>query len=98
MSTTCDFGKTKWTEICLLVETPFFKSNTDSQIILHTIAVIMLILSGYFSVQVIFLFVVQVKNFFAGQTNEERFGDTNGEKTDLAKLNEMNNLLSKPET
>ena len=98
LPSTCDYGQKHWTEICLLVETPYFNSNTNSRIILHIIAVIIFLLSGGFAYPVLQLFMTQVKNFLAGQTTIERLGKMNGKKTDLAELFNVNEPLITPAT
>ena len=98
LSSTCDYGEQHWTELCFLVETAFFNENPKSQIILHTIAPIIFLLSIGFACPVLLLFISQSRNFLSGQTSSERLGKMSGKKTDLALIYNVNEPLQMPAT
>ena len=98
LPTTCEIEDMQkhWTESCFIVRTGFFAEFSNSHIILHLVAALLLLLSGGFAIPVFQLFITQSMNFLAGQTTLERLGRQQGKKVELATLFNANEPLLTP--
>ena len=70
---TCDTPGQHFTDLCFIVKQEFI-ANKSSKIVINIIDALILILSAGFAFPVLQLFIMQLKNFLAGQTSIERLG------------------------
>lgn len=83
-------------DLCFIVDTKFFSSNQKSLIVTHVATVLIFLQAAGFAYPVFQLFILQARNFFAGQTSVERLGKQKGMKVELETLFSVNEPLLQP--
>jgi len=96
--TTCDSEGKHFADLCLIVTSPFFRDNEKSRILLYVISVVVFLLASGFALPVLNLFILQARNFSAGQTSIERLGKQQGKKVSLEHMFNVNEPLLNPAT
>ena len=97
-ATICGTELEHWADLCLLARTEFFESESRSRIVVHVVTIVVFLMAGGFAFPVLNLFILQARNFLAGQTSIERLGKQGGRKVELATLFNVNEPLLAPAT
>ena len=73
MVKTCGTESQHFSDLCFIINQDFL-SDKSSKVVINIIDAIILILSAGFAFPVLQLFLMQFRNFLAGQTSIERLG------------------------